>query len=216
MMTNIKTKFYNGIYYKVDWYFFSRNLSENENAIKIFDKYPEIINWGGLCKNKNAMKFINKQWEEEQKKENEEKKEEKKKEEKKEDEKKKIDWKDLTYNENASYLLKKHFDKLEKLEKQKLEKNHTKKNTNTPEFLHEIYWEGLIRNKSKFAMDFCEKHFKMLDEFELETISKNDSKYAIRFLEKHPNEINWDALSSNKSAIHMIEKKIKQKKKKKD
>lgn len=101
---------------------------------------------------------------------------------------KNIHWGNLAKNENASDLLKDHFKK----------KNDE---------LNENEITNLAQNKSKFAMDYIEKHLEKYKSFTRlsSLISKNESTHAVDFLKMHPTMINWETISSNKHAMDIIE-----------
>ena len=166
-----------------NWNDFWDNLSSNENAIEILEKYQDKINWKYLSGNKNAMNLLktNPDY---------------------------IDWDYLTSNENASDLLKKYFDEnFDDINWKFLGKNKSKFaidfiENNFEQIGHRnLYYlkHSLSMNESMFAMHFLKTHPTMIDWGNL-----SENKNAIDIIEKNIDFIDWSNLSKNENAMHIL------------
>ena len=175
-------------YVDFDWDAFWYNLSLNENAVKILEKYPEKIKWINVSQNKNAIDFLKRNPE-------------------------KINWTQLTTNENASELLtdyfEQNFNKIRwdylGLNKSKFAMDYIETHFNTIKrrFKNHSTWkllkEHLSQNDSVYAVDFLKKHPEMIDWREIAA-----NKNAMEIIEPNLNKIYWANLSKNENAIHIL------------
>ena len=155
-------------YNNVGWQGFWYNLSANENAIKIIEKYENnnhfFIDWFSLSMNKNAISIL------ERNRDN-------------------IVWNALLKNEGAHDLLKNYYFENE-------------------ENINEIDYTFLAENESKFAIDFMEEHFNIVQQQVNNIkshISMNESVYAIDFMKNHPSFVDYNSIHLNKNAMEIIE-----------
>ncbi len=111
---------------------------------------------------------------------------------------KQLDWRRLSLNPNAIYLLEQN---LQKIDWMRLSRN--------PSAIHlletnpkKIDWMFLSMNQSSIRL--FEKNIDKIGSFEKTELSRLLT--AIPFLQKNPNMINWSTLSSNPFAIEILEK----------
>ena len=210
VIDNVEETYHNNN--NIDWYAFWYNLSLNENAIEILEKYKSKIDWNGLSQNKNAIRILEKN-------------------------EKNINFDELATNEGATNLLKKHYenednirhdylalnkskyamDLLEDIfEKYGISENenfeleeHIKYNLSTNESVHAInlmkkYPTKLINNKgisqNKNAMEIIQNI--NLDNIDWRKLSENEN--AVSILKQNPSKIVWSNLSKNKNAMDLL------------
>lgn len=125
-------------------------LSANPHAIQLLKENPQNINWSWLSKNPNAIELI-------------------------EDNLDKIEWSLLCANPGAIYILQKHPEK--------------------------INWYFLSLNTAPGAIQLIEAN---IDRIDWSNLSTNSS--AIHLLEANPEKIDISRLFSNSGAIHLIQK----------
>ena len=125
--------------------------------------------------------------------------------------KKQIDWNTLSLNKNAIHLLERR--------RNKINWNNLMQNEGATNLLKDYFDEHtynnnhlyhLVSNESKFAMDFIENVIETTSINKINIlmqmqISKNESVHAINLMKKYPKLIDWTVISSNKSAMEIIE-----------
>jgi len=191
---------------RLDWT--SIAVNEDYEAMKLLSKKPSKINWNLLSINKNAMElFILPKYNEEKLIEpeilfnimhyaN-----------------KKLDWSQLSRNEDAIKIIKEHL---------RFEDTIPLEIYNDLDFSNIIDWGGLAANPKALSIitKFIEKYIQYEDIDDEEhpyyryakhfddiwrNLSKNPTDAAIKYLnEKYPEKINWRAFSGNPKAIRYL------------
>jgi hypothetical protein len=165
---------------KIYWY----NLSSNPNAIELLKENKDKINYRKLVFNENAIELIKDKIKEEQKLTEEEYNNL--------DYTNKICFDNLSTNTNAIGLLKEHKDK--------------------------IHWTLLSRNKNAIDLLIPKRIEEIANNYDMteynpkSQLSKHllsTNKNAINILNQDPDIINWEYISQNTNAIHMIEDRLK-------
>jgi hypothetical protein len=170
---------------RIDW----TRLSGNVAAISLLEQHIERINWHCLSSNVVAISLLEKHID-------------------------KIDWSALSENENALPLL---LDNPEKINWNLLSLNPSAL-TVLRQNEDKINWWNLVccnPNDARYPMlekywiktkDQITRQDQILDQNTWWMICRNPK--AIRFIEKHEHLANWQALSTNCAAIHLIEKNV--------
>ena len=157
------------------------------------DDHQANLFWRNLSANENAMEIIKKY-------------------------KNFINWNSLSSNKNAIHILEQNQKKIVWV--------HLMKNEGATNLLTKFFDEyehddddliNLASNKSKFAMDFIENMIINNSDDDnnnlirniKDNISKNESVHAINLMKKYPKLIDWMMISSNKSAMEIIEPNLK-------
>jgi hypothetical protein len=162
----------------------SHYLSLNPAALFILEANQKFINWECLCKNQEAIHFIEQNLD-------------------------KLDkrcWEEsLSNNESprAIRLIEQNVDKLSEKSWWYLSKNESAFDMMVKHHFDKIVWYGLCLNRNPKAIDLLEKN---LDKIDWEELSKNPN--AIRLLENNIDKIYWKELSENPNAVHILEKNI--------
>lgn len=155
-----------------------KSLSANPRACYLLENNLREVNWQNLSANPSAMSIIEKN-------------------------KEKICWDYLSMNRNAIHLLKQNPDKIDFFFFS--ENDH-------PDVLqylidHQIEITEFINQP--FAISYVEEHLdEIFDKLNWPLLNYNTDPKAISILEKYPQKINWEKLSSNESAIHLLEKNL--------
>ncbi len=153
-----------------------RSISLNPKAVTFLEENPEMIDWECISYNTGAMHII---------KENLHR----------------IDWDILSENENALDILKEHPDKInwKKLcsnrnkESYELLKNNIEKITD---------WGNLCRNNSDWINNLLDGNIDKLNRHDIRDLSRNSN--AIPTIEKYLDKMNWESISINKKAFHLL------------
>ena len=206
--------------YQIDANSFWMNLSANENAIEILEKYKSHINWSALSLNKNAVHLLEINLD-------------------------KINWNNLMQNEGATNLLKDYIEQNEEIENQEdflrnLSKNKSKF---AMEFIDMIIVENygidvidaftkinISKNESVHAVNLMKKYPKLIDwksissnkgamdiikpnlqKIDISEFCENENEFFMFIIEKYKNydmdwvySVDWEKLSGNKYAMDLL------------
>jgi len=187
---------------KINW----KYLSINPNAIDLLKENKDKINWYNLSSNPNAIELL---------KEN----------------KDKINYRKLVFNENAIELIKDKIKEEQKLtEEQYNNLDYTNKicfdnlstNTNAigllKKHIDKIHWTLLSRNKNAIDLLISKRLEEIANNYDIieyepkmqlskHLLSTNIN--AINILNQDHDIINWEYISQNNNAIHIIENRLK-------